>query len=57
VTEKELRGKLLAAIKSGYYVSPAASSFVHEGARARAIGVRQYEEVFPELMKIVGYPK
>lgn len=56
-TEKELRGKLLAAIKSGYYVSPAASVFVHEGARARAIGVRQFEEIIPELYRVVGYPK
>jgi len=46
-----LRGNLLSAVKAGYYVSPVASMFVHTGDKARAIGIRQFEEVFPELMR------
>lgn len=49
----ELRKKLLAWIKAGKELSPAASVFVHEGARARALGIRQYEQVIPELNRVV----
>lgn len=52
-TEAELRRKLLAWIKAGHYLSPAASSFVHEGARARALPIRQYEEIVSELHSIL----
>lgn len=49
---KEFRRRLLLSIKAGYPVSPVASAFVHEGARAKAIGIRQHEEIIPELYLI-----
>lgn len=56
-TPEHLRSKLLSHIKAGYYVSPTASVFVHDGKLSRAIGVRQFEEVIPELMGIIGGSK
>jgi hypothetical protein len=53
ITAVELRKKLLAWIKAGYELSPTASVFVHEGKHARAVGIRQYEQVHAELQRIV----
>jgi hypothetical protein len=53
ITAVELRKKLLTWIKAGYELSPTASVFVHEGKHARAVGIRQYEQVHAELQRIV----
>lgn len=57
VTPDVLKGKILAEIKRGGYVSPVTSGFVHEGPRKRAVDIRQFELVIPEMHKLVGYPK
>jgi hypothetical protein len=49
----EFKRRLLLAIKSGEYVSPLASSLVHEGPRARPIPIRQYEEIVSELYDVM----
>lgn len=47
LTEKEFRERLLLAVKGGYPVDPVVGSFAHEGPRAKAIPMRQWEEAIP----------